>query len=256
MPRGPCAAAPLPRARGMRPDRSMRLRADPRRQRDDLASAKAAERVGERSRIAARGSVARRTERVGERSRIAARGSVARRTEVAGPRASRRLVHGSKERAPGGAERDKGRIGVPRSHVALRALVWPGMLLRYATRRPRTPCGGGRCSSSTAVPGWVSDQERRSARRARKGSGRCCLARSPWRRASSCPCRLGTRAHRRHAFGAATQPTRCARTRSTALRRECRSEPPGVHPSAIATLSGRQASPCQSRTVLSAPWPM
>jgi hypothetical protein len=107
---------------------------------------------------------------VGERSRIAARGSVARRTEVAGPRASRRLVHGSKERAPGGAERDKGRLFVPRSHVALRALVWPGMLLRCATRRPRTPCGGGRCSSSTAVATcrrWVSDQERRSARRAR-----------------------------------------------------------------------------------------
>ncbi|AUX27183.1 uncharacterized protein SOCEGT47_077640 [Sorangium cellulosum] len=46
--------------------------------------------------------------RVGKGGRLAARGSVARRTDVAGSRASRRVVHRSKERVERGAEREGG----------------------------------------------------------------------------------------------------------------------------------------------------
>ncbi|WP_437940503.1 DEAD/DEAH box helicase [Sorangium sp. So ce341] len=49
----------------------------------------------------------------------------------------------------------------------------PGGATRDALLRHRAPCGAQRCFSSTVVPGWESVLEHRSARRARRGSGRC-----------------------------------------------------------------------------------
>ncbi|CAN97029.1 transposase [Sorangium cellulosum So ce56] len=124
--------------------------------------------IAARRQVALDTAYAAHPERVVKRSRIVARRSVARRSEVAGPRASRRVVHGSKEWVERGAERAEGRIGVPRAHVALRALVWPGMFLRLRGVSERLAAQDG------ALPvrrpprrRWGSGLERRSARRAR-----------------------------------------------------------------------------------------